>query len=61
MLCRDLTGQVPGEAALATSNAASPDSFFTENGQTMKTNQSWGGRFAEGPKEAVAQYTDSHS
>ena len=61
MFCRDLTGQVPGEAALATSNAASPDSFFTENGQTMKTNQSWGGRFAEGPKEAVAQYTDSQS
>ncbi|WP_300554843.1 lyase family protein, partial [Desulfovibrio sp.] len=27
----------------------------------MKTNQSWGGRFAEGPKEAVAQYTDSQS
>ena len=61
MFCRDLTGQVPGEAAFATSNAASPDSFFTENGQTMKTNQSWGGRFAEGPKEAVAQYTDSQS
>ena len=27
----------------------------------MKTKQSWGGRFAEGPKEAVAQYTDSQS
>ena len=27
----------------------------------MKTNQSWGGRFAEGPKEAVARYTDSQS
>ena len=25
----------------------------------MKTNQSWGGRFSQGPKEAVAQYTDS--
>ncbi len=27
----------------------------------MKTNQSWGGRFAEGPKEAVARYTDSQT
>ncbi|MGE9984805.1 argininosuccinate lyase [Desulfovibrio sp. SGI.169] len=27
----------------------------------MKTNQSWGGRFAEGPREAVARYTDSQS
>lgn len=27
----------------------------------MKTNQSWGGRFAEGPKEAVARYTDSQA
>lgn len=27
----------------------------------MKTNQSWGGRFAEGPSEAVARYTDSQS
>ncbi len=27
----------------------------------MKTNQSWGGRFAEGPREAVAAYTESVS
>lgn len=27
----------------------------------MKTNQSWGGRFSQGPKEAVALYTDSQS
>lgn len=27
----------------------------------MKTNQSWGGRFAEGPREAVARYTDSQT
>ena len=27
----------------------------------MKTNQSWGGRFAEGPKEAVARYSDSQT
>lgn len=27
----------------------------------MSTNQSWGGRFAEGPKEAVAAYTDSQT
>ena len=27
----------------------------------METNQSWGGRFAEGPKEAVARYTDSQT
>ena len=27
----------------------------------MKTNQSWGGRFAEGPSESVARYTDSQS
>ena len=27
----------------------------------MKTSQSWGGRFAEGPKEAVARYTDSQT
>ena len=27
----------------------------------MKTNQSWRGRFAEGPKEAVARYTDSQT
>ena len=24
----------------------------------MSTNQSWGGRFAEGPREAVAAYTE---
>lgn len=27
----------------------------------MSTNQSWGGRFAEGPREAVAAYTDSQT
>ena len=27
----------------------------------MKTNASWGGRFSEGPKEAVAAYTESES
>lgn len=27
----------------------------------MATNQSWGGRFAEGPAEAVARYTDSQT
>ncbi|MBQ9452961.1 MAG: argininosuccinate lyase [Desulfovibrio sp.] len=27
----------------------------------MNTNQSWGGRFSEGPKEAVARYTDSQT
>ena len=27
----------------------------------MNTNQSWGGRFAKGPAEIVAQYTDSQS
>ncbi|MBO4300340.1 MAG: argininosuccinate lyase [Desulfovibrio sp.] len=27
----------------------------------MNTNQSWGGRFAEGPKEAVSRYTDSQT
>ena len=27
----------------------------------MTTNQSWGGRFAEGPRKAVAAYTDSQS
>lgn len=27
----------------------------------MSKNQSWGGRFAEGPKLAVARYTDSQS
>lgn len=30
-------------------------------GTTMKTNASWGGRFSEGPKEAVAAYTESVS
>lgn len=27
----------------------------------MKTNRSWGGRFSEGPRDAVARYTDSQS
>ena len=27
----------------------------------MSTNQSWGGRFSEGPREAVAAYTDSQT
>ena len=27
----------------------------------MSTNQSWGGRFTEGPREAVAAYTDSQT